>query len=313
MRARHDNHLPADRLLRLAECRSYTEAFAGLIRDTAARVNVGARALAVRSLLHLPRVASPHGLLADRSLQREVWANADRLRLDQRAAQNDIPAAPFTLAELSFEEIHQDRAETVFRSLHYLRSARKGSLNFALVEPEERLPVSLVSISPLEWMCVRDEICDQLSIAPERIWEVSRMYSVDGAPANAISYLLSRLRSHLQQRNDFAVELLATAVDPNLGFTGSSYRAANWQQWIKVRARPYVYEWGSYVTPRQLREWYGTSNPNLLRARYPRRFEQSRVRLLDSYIYCCSVRGETAASLPQGQRLVHRRPRRFAA
>ena len=43
-------------------------------------------------------------------------------------------------------------------------------------------------------------------------------------------------------------DLLVTAVDPNLGFTGCSYRAANWQQWMTVKARPYLYENGRYVS-----------------------------------------------------------------
>jgi hypothetical protein len=218
------------------------------------------------------------------------------------------------LAELSFEPIESDRAELVFTSLHYHRSARKGSLNFALVEPVGRRPVSLVSLCPLEWICVKDEVSSMAGISPARIWELSRMYSVDGAPPNVISYLLSRLRVHLRRQSEYSIDLLTTAVDPNLGFSGCSYRAANWQRWLTVKARPYIYEWGKYVSPRQLREWYGTSNPYELQAKYSHRFEQSRARLLDSWIYCCRVRGETAAVPPEdAQRVVNRRPKSFAA
>ena len=101
-------------------------------------------------------------------------------------------------------------------------------------------------------------------------------------------------------------DLLVTAVDPNLGFTGGSYRAANWQQWMTVRARPYLYENGRYVTPRQLRERFGTSSLVELQAKYPGRFQQSRVRLLDSMIYCCSVNGETKVVPAQERRRLHR-------
>ena len=86
-----------------------------------------------------------------------------------------------------------------------------------------------------------------------------------------------------------SADLLVTAVDPNLGFTGGSYRAANWQQWMTVKARPYLYENGYYVTPstitRTVRHFESQSSykPNI-----PERFQQSRVRLLDSMIYCCS-------------------------
>ena len=137
------------------------------------------------------------------------------------------------------------------------------------------------------------------------VWDVSRVYSVDRAPRNAISYLLSRVRSYLR-RNMPSIDLLVTAVDPNLGFTGSSYRAANWQQWMTVRARPYLYDNGRYVTPRQLREKFGTSSLIELQANYPGRFQQSRVRLLDPMIYCCNVNGETRLSSAQHRRRLNR-------
>ena len=104
----------------------------------------------------------------------------------------------------------------------------------------------------------------------------------------------------------FPADLLVTAVDPNLGFTGCSYRAANWQQWMTVKARPYFYENGCYVSPRQLRERYGTASLIELKAKFPERFQQSRVRLLDSMIYCCSLNGETRVVLAQERRRLHR-------
>jgi hypothetical protein len=100
--------------------------------------------------------------------------------------------------------------------------------------------------------------------------------------------------------------LLVTAVDPNLGFTGCSYRAANWQQWMTVRARPYFYENGRYVSPRQLRERYGTANLIELEAEFPGRFQKSRVRLLDSMIYCSTLNGGTRVVLAQDMRRLHR-------
>jgi hypothetical protein len=69
----------------------------------------------------------------------------------------------------------------------------------------------------------------QFGIPRERAWDVSRVYSVDVAPANAISFLLSKVRKYL--RSDvLPVDLLVAAVDPNFGFTGCSYRASNWRQ-----------------------------------------------------------------------------------
>ena len=175
--------------LSLADCRSHVEAFGALVNETATRVGVEARALAVRALLHLPRVASATGWVCSWQLQREVRVSAERLSADTRAALRHVPQGAFSLGDLSFEPIDTSLSDAIFSSLHYLRSARAGSLNFALVDPASRRPVSLVSVSPLEWTCVRNQICAQFGVPAERIWEVSRMYSIDRAPPNAISYL----------------------------------------------------------------------------------------------------------------------------
>jgi hypothetical protein len=131
------------------------------------------------------------------------------------------------------------------------------------------------------------------------------MYSVAGAPPNAISTLLSKVRTVIR-RNISSAALLVTAVDPNLGFTGSSYRAANWQHWMNVKARPYLYESGRYVSPRQLRERFGRCSFIELQAKHPGRFQQSKVRLLDSMIFCCSVNGETTVVPAQDRRRLNR-------
>jgi hypothetical protein len=293
--------------LHLDECRPFTAAspFGALVRETARRIGVEPRALAVRALLHLPRVASYGGSVKKLQVQRELRIGAERLRSDARVAMSHVPAGKFDLRDLTFEVIDPSRALPVLESLHYLRSTRPGSRYFALVDPVQSLPVTLCGLSPLEWKCVANQMRSQFAIPPECIWDVSRVYSVDTAPHNAISALLSRVRIFLR-RNIPAAALLVTAVDPNLGFTGCSYRAANWQQWVTVRARPYFYEKCQYVSPRQLREHYGTASLIELQAKYPGRFQQSRVRLLDAMIYCCSVNGETKAVPVQNMRRLHR-------
>jgi hypothetical protein len=221
------------------------------------------------------------------------------------AARKHVPIAKFQLPDLDFEVIDSSRALPILTSLHYLRGSRPDSLYFALVDPIERLPVILCSMSPLQWKCVGKQLSAQFSIPQEAVWDVSRVYSMDSAPPNAISSLLSKLRIYIR-RNMPSVELLVTAVDPNLGFTGVSYRAANWQQWMIVRARPYLYEKDHYVSPRQLREHYGTASLIDLQAKYPRRFQQSKARLLDTMIYCCSVNGETKVVPARDMRRLHR-------
>jgi hypothetical protein len=293
--------------LHLNECRCFSpvSSFGALLSAAARSMGVEPRSLAVRALLHLPRVASSKGWLKKWQVQRELKIRAQGLQRDVTVTRRHLPVERFQLCDLKFERIEPSRAVPILMSLHYLRSARSDSLYFALVDPILGLPVTFCSVSQLEWKRVARHIFAQFAIPPARVWDVSRVYSVDGAPANAVSSLLSKVRTFLR-RSMYSVDLLITVVDPNLGFTGCSYRAANWQQWMTVQARPYLYENGLYVTPRQLRERFGTSSLVDLHAQYPGRFEQSRVRLLDSIIYCCSVNGETKVVPVQERRRLHR-------
>jgi hypothetical protein len=290
--------------LQLEECRSLSSrTFRTLVAKTASSIGVEPRALAVSVLLQLPRVASHDGWIAGWQVQHEVRTSALRLRSDTQAVRIHLPMETFELHDLIFEQIPSSRAIPMLTSLHYLRSARPDSLYFALVDPIRSLPVSLCSVSPLAWKRLANRISAQFAIRIGQVWEVSRMYSVNGSPQNAISSLLSKVRTYLR-RNVPSVDLLVTTVDPNLGFTGCSYRAANWQEWITVKARPYFYEDCQYVSPRQLRERYGTSSLIELRAQHPGRFEQSRAKLLDSMIFCVSVNGETkVVPAPERHRL----------
>jgi len=274
--------------------------------DAVHRHGVPNRALSVRTLLHLPRLARPNGTVGRNQVISELNRNAARLRRDQRSIERLIPKDKFALSDLRFVRLGNSEADQIFSSLHYLRSARAESVNFALVDPVNMLPVTLCSVSPLEWMRVGRQLQAQFGVPLGAAWDVSRVYSFDVAPANAISYLLSKVRQVIR-REIPSVQLLTTAVDPNLGFVGSSYRAANWQQWMSIEARPYLYVDGIYASPRQLRTRYGGANLVELRASYPGgRFEQSRAKLLDSLIFCCRLRGETEAVPLSDQRRLRR-------
>jgi hypothetical protein len=281
-----------DRSVSVLDCRAGLDAcFESLLRETARRFRVDSRALRVRTLLYLPRVASPDGFVALWQVKSQITASARELHSDAAAAASHMPVRKLELTDLSFQEVHSSRVEPILMSLHYLKSARQASQSFALVDLTTDLPVTLCTTSPLQWKCVASHIYARFAVPQERIWDVARVYSSDAAPVNAISYLLARVRARF--RREGRADLLVTAVDPNVGFTGCSYRAANWQHWMSVKARPYLYFDGQYISPRQLRERFGTSNITELQARYPRRLELSRVPLLDSMIFCCSVKGET--------------------
>jgi hypothetical protein len=297
--------VPAARLS-LDDCRADAPEYADLVQDATRRHGVPGRALSVRTLLHLPRLARPDGTVARNRVIAELNRNAARLQRDQREIEDLIPRDKYELADLSFVRIANTDADQIFSHLHYLRSARAGSLNFALVDPVNAVPVTLCSVCPLEWIKVSRQLEAQFDVPQGATWDVSRVYSFDVAPVNAISYLLAKVRQVIR-REIPTLELLTTAVDPNLGFNGSSYRAANWQQWMSVEARPYLYVDGVYSSPRQLRVRYGGANLAELRRSNPDgRFEQSRAKLLDSLIFCCRLRGITEPVPEEERRRIRR-------
>ncbi|TCC29362.1 hypothetical protein [Kribbella sindirgiensis] len=259
---------------------------------------VDRRALAVRARLHLPCYAGDDGRVSYRAAATVVIRNAARLRKDQRAVRDLIPRREYALSDLEFRQIGAD-ADRVFNSLHYLRNARRGSLNFALVDRKTGAPLTLCSASPLEWKRVADQVMLQAGVSQEAIWDLSRVYSFTGAPPNAVSYMLAQVRKYFQRRSD--VELLTTAVDPNLGFTGSSYLASNWQQWMTVQARPYLYYKGRYMSIREMRASFPTIRSIDELCKAERHATRSYAPLQDSLIFCCRVRGATEAVPPENQ------------
>jgi hypothetical protein len=264
---------------------------------------VDRRELAVRTRLHLPCYADGAGTVTYWSAAAVVISNALRLRKDQRAVRDLIPQREYALSDLEFRQIGDD-AGRVFDSLHYLRNARRGSLNFALVDKDTGAPVTMCSASPLEWKRVADHVVQQFRVPQAAVWDLSRVYSFDGAPPNAVSYLLARVRRFFQKRGD--VELLTTVVDPNLGFRGTSYLASNWQQWMTVRARPYLYYKGRYMSLRQMWAAFPSVRSIDELCTLDRKARRSRVELLDSLIFCCRIRGATERVSPEKQHRIFR-------
>ena len=246
----------------------------------------------VRVRQQLPRITRFSGQVSQHRAEREVRFCALRLRSDVAATARFVPPGPFALPALVFGPVDEAQVAPLLTRRHYLRSLRPNSRHFALVDPVTALPVVLCSASVLQWPRLERRLFDQFGIDPSRVWDVSRVFAVDDAPPNSISTLLSRVRTWVR-RHHSDIALLSTVVDPNLGFTGSSYRAANWHQWLSIKARPYLYYRREFITPRQLLEKFGTTNFGELQRQNPRAFEMSRPRLDDSLLYCCRVRGAT--------------------
>jgi hypothetical protein len=263
-------------------------------KKTAESAGVGWRSLRTLTLLHLPRFADADGVLAWEGIDEELARRADELRADQARVRGLVPTDRFEQPrDLVFKEKYEaSEANEVFANLHYLKNARPDSKNFALIDPVHGRPVSLCSISPLQWKPVARHLYRRFGIPPENVWEISRMYSFDVAPGNVTSFLLARVRKAMR-REEPTAELLTTAMDPNVGFNGNSYRGANWKEWMKIQARPYFYLDGDYVSPRQLRERFGTAGLERISAEYGIEVTTSVAKLHPSSIFACRINGAT--------------------
>jgi len=84
---------------------------------------------------------------------------------------------------------------------------------------------------------------------------LSRVLSIDSAPRNAFSFTFARVLPALLELRP-GLDLILTYVNPNLGFTGASYLAANWTLFAKEQTH-YAYLDGAHITMRELSRRFG--------------------------------------------------------
>jgi hypothetical protein len=205
------------------------------------------RDLLLQALLHLPRLAR-----ADRTVDvKSAEAEIERLR-HRRAAELEPlrglaspPREAIAIDELEVQVIERELAEPVLAHFHYLRSFRPDGVSVAALY-RDRI-AAVCSISPFDLTAIGERLPIR-SAAEAAV--VSRVFAFDWAPRNVISYLLARAE-HSPAVGD-EVRLLLTYLNPNLGFNGASYRAANWRQFGVEAGTHYAYLHGNYITDRQL-------------------------------------------------------------
>jgi len=281
----------------LSACRSLDDIFVQTVRHVTHSVGAPERALTVLSLMQIPRIAEEDGSIAYADLNDEVHGMAMNLQADMRGFKSDggqWPTSVDRVSELVFGPLDPPMAGAIFGHLHYLRSYRKDSIGYALFHPQTHLPLVACTVSPLQWENLAQLILQNIGVPQEAVMDVSRVFAFEQAPKNSISALLSRVRLDLRQ-NHPEIELLSTAVDQNLGFRGSSYKASNWQLFCEVQPRPYLYFDSKYMTVRQVREMFGEKRWEEIAKLTNGRFQVSMAPLLDSLIYIQRIKKDRIA------------------
>lgn len=228
--------------------------------------------LHLQALLQLPRLADREGLVPTELAEPLLRDLADELSASE--AWSVARFAGTSPRSLRFVEVGLDEAREVMERFHYLRSPRLDGRNYGMVSPEGRL-VALCVSSPLDVNSLAELLHREQRVASSaRV--VSRVFAFEGAPSNTISYLLSRA-ARAERR--LGITDWVTYVNPNMGFTGTSYLASGWQRFGEEPGTTYRYLDDRYITDRQLAARFGSQDDNGYRRLLGERFAKSTIPL----------------------------------
>lgn len=234
--------------------------------------------------LHLPRMPL-HENLDMGCILRETERLAVRLatlRRDYLQIESQRPECH--VRDLQFGPIGETIARPILERFHYLLSHRLNSIHFGLFHPDAgSWPLAMASLSAFDLRNMENASA-AMPLNPVSTIVISRVYAVQSAPSNSISYLLGRLRRWLID-NRPEVTLLLTYLNPNVGFSGSSYEADNWTLYGEEHDTRYVYVDLDYKTDRYLAEKFGTANVEELRVRLGDRVSASLFPLQPLRVY----------------------------
>ena len=227
------------------------EALKAAVMQVAFATGIQERELEKQLLLHLPRF-TPGELAKPGCIRAEAERLAGRwrqLRAPYECWADQPRIVGFDKSALKAAPCDQELARVIHERFHYLGSFRAGH-HLALFAAEPAgVPMALVTVSPMDISHLRPLFPAKSDRSKVRV--VSRLFAFDWAPRNSVSFLLGQAAKWVRDGWP-EVETLLTYINPNLGFTGASYEAANWADFVDVPAK-YAYLEGNYITFRKLK------------------------------------------------------------
>jgi hypothetical protein len=253
--------------------------------------------------LHLPRLTFEENSSevcvlreAERLAVRLANLRYEYLSLVPEGLGDNLPVRDFAV-----EPIADEHARPILERFHYLLSYRPNSLHFGLRRRgSSPWPVAMLSLSQFDLM----NMLEALPADPDAdsFMVVSRIYAFKQAPLNSISFLLARIREKLSVDSPH-VRFLVTYLNPNVGFSGASYKADNWTLYGEESDTRYVYVDLDYRTDRWLVDTFGTADLRVLRTGLRERVSTSLFPLLPLKVY---VRSTTNEIIPTADRFFDR-------
>ncbi|TXI51334.1 MAG: hypothetical protein E6Q50_01255 [Lysobacter sp.] len=198
----------------------------------------------------------------------------DRIPVEAKAVISDD--------DFQLEPLLADDARICHTAFHYIGAHRIGR-HYGLSLRASRqafLPYYSLTFSEFDIESADPFIREWLSGLSLRV--LSRAHAFRCAPYNAFSFSLSRAIRNLSE-NEADVDALITYVNPNVGFTGATYRATGWVP-LAEEAAKYYYLNEKYITVRELSKFGLFSSKDLARG-----LQISGAELLPLRIYALPV------------------------
>lgn len=255
-------------------------------------LDIDVRDLFRQVLLHAPRVWGPSRGRAHR-VDQEAHRVCRRLIADRRAGLSAPYQPPHTsppLVALDVREIPPEVTDPVLRYYHYLHSPRDTCFAYGVFvagDPERDRPIAVFTLSRFDLPHIEDLIAP--TVGAGKVLVLSRVYAAPCAPPNLVSRCLRLVCDALRQVSP-NTRLLLSYINPNLGFDGSSLRAANWRILCRERRDHYLYLDGTYMTDRTARHRFGSADFPILARMLGERVEVSGRRLAPLEVYAYWLR-----------------------
>ena len=227
-----------------------------------------ARPLHLQALLQLPQFADADGIVTAKQAIDLLSALAIEIPL---SSEWDANVECDTPAEMEFRgQLPADEVTRILTHFHYLRSPRTDGRSYGLFTRKGRI-AAICYVSPLDVPKLIN-LLDRECVSAETTMVVSRVFAFRDAPKNSISYLLSRV-GHAERAA--GVKDFVTYVNPYMGFSGTSYRAAGWKPLGQEEGTKFRYLDQRYITDRALARQFGPQEDDSYRRMLGSRFSTS--------------------------------------
>jgi len=239
-----------------------------------------------RLLLHLPRLGTYDGT-------EESIISDEAGRISQQVSKSvgmdmQRASAPIAVRDTLFDVVPDEIAFEVHERFHYLQSRRIDSIHLGLFRSKSvslRSLLALATFSRLDVASIIGTLGPPLS-GPD-VWVLSRMFAFADAPENALSFLISRCVHRFRRAS--CPRLILSYLDPNLGYHGSTYRAAGAYLYATEVHAPFFYLDRDFITTRGLLTRCGTAKPAELASTFGGRFQCSTAPLRPLEVYAVPV------------------------